>query len=258
MYYKARYYDAKIGRFLQQDSMAFPNQVNGMNRMMYVEGNPVGYRDPSGNNAMIHMFNQILKHAIFGAAKEATKASRSLGKGVDYAARKAGRGIDGGARRLASGGSYSRNKGNDIQRISYLSGKRVYDAERLTVKMLTGGATFSVILVLTPGFFGWVSMGLAIEKINIEFLGQPIYKIKLKDEYKRDTILAISCPLWGNLETCEMIAKAYTQKYPKESGQGSLVNTLLRKCEEGINIGLTTEGDKMGYGRDDKDCINSK
>jgi hypothetical protein len=43
------YYDAKIGRFLQQDSMAFPNQVQGMNRMMYVEGNPVGFRDPSGN-----------------------------------------------------------------------------------------------------------------------------------------------------------------------------------------------------------------
>jgi RHS repeat-associated protein len=45
MYYKARYYDSRIGRFLQQDSMAFPNQINGMNRMMYVEGNPVGFRD---------------------------------------------------------------------------------------------------------------------------------------------------------------------------------------------------------------------
>jgi RHS repeat-associated protein len=49
MYYKARYYDSRIGRFLQQDSMAFPNQINGMNRMMYVEGNPVGFRDVSGN-----------------------------------------------------------------------------------------------------------------------------------------------------------------------------------------------------------------
>jgi RHS repeat-associated protein len=49
MFYKARYYDSKIGRFLQQDSMAFPNQIQGMNRMMYVEGNPVGFRDPSGN-----------------------------------------------------------------------------------------------------------------------------------------------------------------------------------------------------------------
>ncbi|MCZ8236852.1 MAG: hypothetical protein O9310_00320, partial [Leptospiraceae bacterium] len=43
------YYDAKIGRFLQSDSMAFPNQIQGMNRMMYVEGNPVGFRDESGN-----------------------------------------------------------------------------------------------------------------------------------------------------------------------------------------------------------------
>jgi RHS repeat-associated protein len=61
MYYKARYYDSRIGRFLQQDSMVFPNQINGMNRMMYVEGNPVGFRDVSGNN-----ISQSLMGAIAG------------------------------------------------------------------------------------------------------------------------------------------------------------------------------------------------
>ncbi|MCG9873773.1 MAG: RHS repeat-associated core domain-containing protein, partial [Leptospiraceae bacterium] len=64
IYYKARYYDAKIGRFLQQDSMAFPNQVNGMNRMMYVEGNPVGYRDPSGNYNTNNLLTDITKYLI--------------------------------------------------------------------------------------------------------------------------------------------------------------------------------------------------
>jgi RHS repeat-associated protein len=81
MYYKARYYDAKIGRFLQHDSMAFPNQVQGMNRMMYVEGNPVGYRDPSGNNKLIDFMsavvstlnqplsNELLVYATFATGK---------------------------------------------------------------------------------------------------------------------------------------------------------------------------------------------
>jgi len=85
MYYKARYYDAKIGRFLQQDSMAFPNQVQGMNRMMYVEGNPVGFRDPSGNNKYIHMFNRIVGHAMgkkFGE-KGINKIGKSISTGIN-------------------------------------------------------------------------------------------------------------------------------------------------------------------------------
>jgi hypothetical protein len=61
--------------------MAFPNQIQGMNRMMYVEGNPVGYRDPSGNNAgkgLMEMFaslisqpisNELLVYATFATGK---------------------------------------------------------------------------------------------------------------------------------------------------------------------------------------------
>ncbi len=96
--------------------MAFPNQVNGMNRMMYVEGNPVGYRDPSGNNKHIAMLNAIMGHMI-GGIKLATKTARSIGRGADYAMRKASRGIDGAARQLTSGGKYSRNKGNDLDNL---------------------------------------------------------------------------------------------------------------------------------------------
>ncbi|MCG9876064.1 MAG: RHS repeat-associated core domain-containing protein [Leptospiraceae bacterium] len=89
IFYKARYYDAKIGRFLQSDSMAFPNQINGMNRMMYVDGNPVGYRDPSGNNAgkgLMEMFsslisqpisNELLLYATFATGK-GERAARDL------------------------------------------------------------------------------------------------------------------------------------------------------------------------------------
>jgi RHS repeat-associated protein len=48
-YYKARYYDPVMGRFAQADSVAFPERIQGMNRMMYVEGNPIKYGDESGN-----------------------------------------------------------------------------------------------------------------------------------------------------------------------------------------------------------------
>jgi len=49
MYYKARYYDPVIGRFLQADSVIMPQSTFGMNRYMYVDGNPVRYGDSSGN-----------------------------------------------------------------------------------------------------------------------------------------------------------------------------------------------------------------
>ncbi|TGK86869.1 hypothetical protein EHQ24_04520 [Leptospira noumeaensis] len=117
-YYKARYYDAALGRFTSNDGMVFPDKEQGMNRMMYVEGNPIAFLDSTGNSTnYMHMINQILRHAVFGASKIASQQMRSMGRGLDYAGRNAGRGIDGGARWLASGGSYSRNKGNDLDNL---------------------------------------------------------------------------------------------------------------------------------------------
>ncbi|WP_168222714.1 RHS repeat-associated core domain-containing protein [Leptospira vanthielii] len=45
---KARYYDPFIGRFLTGDQKIYPNQINGMNRYMYTNGNPIKYNDPTG------------------------------------------------------------------------------------------------------------------------------------------------------------------------------------------------------------------
>ncbi|WCL48100.1 RHS repeat domain-containing protein [Leptospira sp. GIMC2001] len=87
MYYKARYYDPAMGRFIQADSMAFPGKVQGMNRMMYVEGNPLRYNDPSGKNKYIHMFNRIIGHAMgkkFGA-KGINKIGKNISTGINRA-----------------------------------------------------------------------------------------------------------------------------------------------------------------------------
>lgn len=50
MYFRARYYNPIIGRFIQQDS--FPgkieNPVSVINRYSYVENNPIKFKDPSG------------------------------------------------------------------------------------------------------------------------------------------------------------------------------------------------------------------
>ncbi|MCB1194431.1 MAG: RHS repeat-associated core domain-containing protein, partial [Leptospiraceae bacterium] len=61
-YYKARYYDPKIGRFLQPDTVLQTSSPFGTNQYMYVEGNPVMYNDPSG-----HWKFSVRKAMEFGA-----------------------------------------------------------------------------------------------------------------------------------------------------------------------------------------------
>ncbi len=51
LYYKARYYDPAIGRFISADSVVpDPWYSQAFNRYMYGYGNPVRYCDPSGNS----------------------------------------------------------------------------------------------------------------------------------------------------------------------------------------------------------------
>ncbi|WP_235594503.1 RHS repeat domain-containing protein [Leptospira noguchii] len=66
-YYKSRFYEPILGRFIQADSQVMPTNVNGMNRYMYVDGNPVNYRDVSGHvsgSGLMHMVNRIIGHAM--------------------------------------------------------------------------------------------------------------------------------------------------------------------------------------------------
>ncbi|OLY63491.1 hypothetical protein BWD12_20335 [Leptospira santarosai serovar Bananal] len=84
-YYKARYYEPTLGRFLQADSVIDSDAPNGQNRYMYVEGNPVNYRDPSGHVSgagLMHMMNRMIGHAMgkdFGK-----KGINRLGDGISF------------------------------------------------------------------------------------------------------------------------------------------------------------------------------
>ncbi|WP_415857646.1 RHS repeat-associated core domain-containing protein [Leptospira noguchii] len=84
-YYKSRFYEPILGRFLQADSVLMPTNVNGMNRYMYVDGNPVNYRDVSGHvsgSGLMHMVNRIIGHAMgkdFGP-----KGINKVGHGISF------------------------------------------------------------------------------------------------------------------------------------------------------------------------------
>jgi RHS repeat-associated protein len=59
-YYKARYYDAGLGRFITSDTVTNPSSVSGMNTFMYVEGNPNSYKDRSGNSLEIYFYAALV------------------------------------------------------------------------------------------------------------------------------------------------------------------------------------------------------
>jgi RHS repeat-associated protein len=57
-YYNARWYDAKLGRFVSADTMV-PNPANpqDLNRFTYAANNPLRYTDPSGHCPVCPMFD---------------------------------------------------------------------------------------------------------------------------------------------------------------------------------------------------------
>jgi RHS repeat-associated protein len=59
MYYRARYYNPACARFISEDPIGWAS--GQVNNYAYVAGNPVGFRDPSGN------FGHIIGGAVIGA-----------------------------------------------------------------------------------------------------------------------------------------------------------------------------------------------
>ncbi|MCB1145040.1 MAG: RHS repeat-associated core domain-containing protein, partial [Leptospiraceae bacterium] len=49
-YFKSRYYDVALGRFITSDDRVNPSSPMGMDRYMFTEGNPIRYNDPTGHS----------------------------------------------------------------------------------------------------------------------------------------------------------------------------------------------------------------
>jgi uncharacterized protein RhaS with RHS repeats len=62
-YYRARYYDPTLGRFLQEDPIGF---ISEMNLYTYVLNNPVNYVDPYGQIAIVVPVLPVLPKVIIG------------------------------------------------------------------------------------------------------------------------------------------------------------------------------------------------
>jgi RHS repeat-associated protein len=73
MYFKSRFYDPTIGRFLTADTVVpDPYNSQAFNRYMYVAGNPISYVDPTGNSWSWSGFLNGVKHVAIVALKIGT------------------------------------------------------------------------------------------------------------------------------------------------------------------------------------------
>jgi RHS repeat-associated protein len=72
-YYKARYYDPALGRFITPDSFSDASSPNGTNRYMYVNGNPVRFNDPSGHHGKPKWMVNATKSIVSAIAQDIMK-----------------------------------------------------------------------------------------------------------------------------------------------------------------------------------------
>ncbi|WP_004462609.1 RHS repeat-associated core domain-containing protein [Leptospira santarosai] len=107
LYYKSRYYDPEMARFIQADSVVNGEVNSGSNLYMYVDGNPMSYRDPSGQNGIIAAFNSWLRaigHAANGTMAAIGRSVSGIGRqiltNIDHGAREIGRNITRQAREI--------------------------------------------------------------------------------------------------------------------------------------------------------------
>lgn len=150
-YYKSRYYDAFLGRFAQADDRA-DQGINGLNRYMYVGGNPVSRIDPNGHSWLSNALGKAgnwLQRATFMSAVRAS--------GVTFgASRLSLSGISKGLQKATFVSSKRWNAiGNSIQRMTFVSKTRANDfAEGAAI------ATAAPMALMMAGVVGFTALSI--------------------------------------------------------------------------------------------------
>ncbi|WP_243398708.1 RHS repeat-associated core domain-containing protein, partial [Leptospira meyeri] len=210
-YYKARYYDASLGRFASNDGMVFPDKEQGMNRMMYVEGNPMRWADRSGN--------RISQSWAFAAvAYFFVKDNSSFGNDIAklafiYQAFKKGRANDRNSRHAFQNWDVSKS----------LDGLRKVNFEKFTLASLS----------FIPG-------GIFVSKYIDKTLNSKRKADRQDDrQYYYDSITVINCGKGGRLEGNPLCFAAINNYYEKHgfTAEGFLYNLALTAvpCGTGFN-----------------------
>jgi len=112
MYYKARYYDPALGRFIQPDALTHPDQVAGMNRYAYGANNPVAFTDPDGR-----IPTAVVVAAVLILGTTAVHGSHAVARGCNALiyGEYTGPGLCGGHGRVAPSG----DQGNFVSLFAY-------------------------------------------------------------------------------------------------------------------------------------------
>jgi RHS repeat-associated protein len=175
LYYKARYYDPMIGRFLQADSVVMPQSTFGMNRYMYVEGNPVRWSDRSGNKLSTSQSWMLMGY--LAAPQRGMKPEEGLAWGA-----------------VAGRRATINQKGSAYQRSDF-------------GKINAGKAWDSIIG--KDGIFGWLGNAVAWKRVT-KFWD---YNVKDKEmDYMRETIGGLIvekvCSESPGSERCKIVSAA--------------------------------------------------
>ncbi len=223
-YYKARYYDAILGRFISNDGMVFPEKEQGMNRQMYVEGNPMMWRDVSGNK-----ISTSLSWAIMGAMGA---LHAGLSPEMGFAA---GAEIGRGRERQARGRRFE-NRAKFVKvKVELPTAEQILNTARV------------VLAKTSPALLAALEIGKASNEGRLD----PDSRFKRKDrrQYFIDSLAAILCESFEGRKGsfgCQMVALSYNEKYKEiiqdaESNRVLLVTNSVERiaCNAGFNVGFS-------------------
>ncbi|XMO24070.1 RHS repeat-associated core domain-containing protein [Leptospira sp. 'Mane'] len=216
-YYKARYYDASLGRFLTNDNMIFPGQTQGMNRSMYVEGNPVKYKDPSGNR----ISNSWMMAAVAYAMVKDDNSMGSLQKGAWIVS------------------AYNAGRAKDINRRQGYQNWEISRGLDWYVDKTMGAVDKFTDFFKKYDPATWMYRSLR----DGRFDGHKNDKRNKRRDYYLHSLAAILCPTATgskNSAACSLIANSYFQKFADpgmESAKDNVIGQLLDRafCNAGYS-----------------------